>query len=142
MTNQNFQAAAKHVASFRKTKYHTMAAIVQQIRSEMKYISLKKHNSLLRIDRDDSKQNEEQAVKNFTWRKQRNLLDDFGNNHRKKPTNVGTLRTNSSQTVLICIILKKNCMHMSLLQCVFSVVLYANTTHKEVSTIDCASILL
>jgi len=38
MTIENFKAAARHVASFRKAKYHTMAAIVQQILSEMKDI--------------------------------------------------------------------------------------------------------
>ena len=68
MTNENFQAAARHVASFRKTKYHTMAAVVQQIRSEMKDICSKKHNSLLRIDRLSNQSNEEEAVKNFNWR--------------------------------------------------------------------------
>ena len=34
---------------------------------------------------------------------------------------------------LICAILKKRCKHMSLLQRVFSVLLYSNATNKQVS---------
>jgi len=137
LTNENFQAAARHVVSFRKTKYHTMAAIVLQIQSEMKDICSKKHNSLLRIDRRNSQHSDEDAVKTFSWRMVWIELI------RNVPTLVGFLRRllpKSSKKFLcfiICAILKKRCMHMSLLQRVFSVVLCANATHKEVSIMDC-----
>ena len=72
-------------------------------------------------------------IENFTWERVWLELNS------KVPTLVNFLKSLLPRSnfefisFLICAILKKRCTHMSLLQRVFSVLLYSNATNKQVS---------
>jgi len=122
MSRKCDKAASVKIASFSKTKSHTMNALVLKMRSEMTKICSTNCKSILR-DGD---------VKEFSWKK---VLMEL---KRHAPTLVSfysLLLPKASMKFIcfmICAVLKKRCMHMSLVQRIISIVLYSNGTNKEV----------
>ena len=125
MTTGRYKRAAKNIVALSRTNKYVLSALVNQMRAEMKTICSINCNSVLRSDN--------KALKNFSWEQ---LWGEFMQQTPSIVLFFETLLPKSDHkflAFLISIILKCRCKHMSLVQRVMSVLLYANGTSKQVS---------
>jgi len=108
----------------RQSRVYFVASVARIIQTEMKVMCSLKHGSTLR---SDNKQ-----LKSFSWNA---LFEEF---KKIMPTLTSLLQKlvpKASMKLLVfiaAVLLKKRCKHMSLVQRVFSMMLYGNATKKEV----------
>lgn len=121
---RNYKSAAAKIVTNMKTHSYAMDALVRQIRREMKTICSLKHNSILR--------DKHEAIQKFSWETIWLELK------QQVPTLVSMVQRllpkaeNSFLSFVMCIILKKRCRNMCLLQRTISILLYANASNKQV----------
>ena len=121
VVRRSYRSAAKKALAIDKMQLHTIAAVAQQVRSEMKKIRSLGHNSILR--------NSNATLKQFSWVR---IWEEFQSNIPTLVKFMKCVLDFKLVTMLIAMILKSRCKHMSLVQQTFSVVLYGNATNKEV----------
>jgi len=121
MSKKCDKAASVKIASFSKTKNHTMNALVLKMRSEMMKICSTNCKSILH-DGD---------VKEFSWKK---VLTELKRHAPSFVSFYSLLLPKASMkfiSFMICAVLKKSCMYMSLVQWITSIMLYSNGINKE-----------
>jgi len=124
VVRRSYRSAAKKALAIDKMQLHPIAAVAQQVRSEMKKICSLGHNSIFRSSNV--------TLKQFSWVR---IWEEFQSNIPillKFMKCVLPKADFKLVTMLIAMILKSRCKHMSLVQRTFSVVLYGNATNKEV----------
>jgi len=124
LTNRNYRSAASRFINLSVARDHILKNITRRIRCEIKTICSLRHNSILRGNHEQLKQFNWQSV----WQELREHV----------PSLVSLLQSIMPKSgkkficFLICAILKKSCKHMSMVQRVFSFLLYSNATNKQV----------
>ena len=124
LSKRNYKSASVKFIEFSKTKGHVVQCMIRNMRSEMKRICSLNHNSILR--------GKNSLIENFTWQA---IWLELSQNVPSLVTFFKGLLPKSNMnfiSFLVCAILKQRCKHMSLLQHVFTVLLYSNTTNKQV----------
>ena len=125
LSRRNYKSAAVRLTEFSMTKGHIFQSITKNMKEEMKKICSLNHNSILR--------GKNSLIEDFTWQA---VWLELSNNVPLLVNFFKSLLPKSNRkfiSFLICAILKEKCKHMSLLQRVFSVLLYSNATNKQVS---------
>lgn len=125
LSRRNYKSAAVRLSEFSMTKGHILQSMIKNMRGEMKKICSLNHNSILR--------GKNSMIENFTWQA---IWLELSNNIPSLVNFFKSLLPKSNIkfiSFLVCAILKEKCKHMSLLQRVFSVLLYSNATNKQVS---------
>ena len=125
LANKNYRSAASKFDSLSGARDCILKNVTKRIRSEIKSICSLRHNSILRGSHEQLKQYSWQSV----WQELKDHVPTLSNLMQ-------LLMPKSDQkfiSFLICAILKKSCKHMSLVQRVFSFVLYSNAANKQVS---------
>ena len=119
---KSYKSAASHVTELSQSQVLNVVAL--KIRSQMQAICSSNFSSMLRNDHGE--------LKNFSWEL---LWDEF---QTKVPWLVKFLKTilpgvdKIFVSFVICLLLKKKCQKMSLMQRMMSVVLYGNSASKQV----------
>lgn len=112
MFHGSYKSAAKKVVALHQMQLHTIVAVAQQARLEMKKICSLGHNSVLRSSN--------KTLKQFSW------MSIWEEVQRNVPTLVKLLKCLVPKadfkfvTMLIAMMLKKRCKQMSLVQRIIS----------------------
>jgi len=124
LSRRSYKAATSKFYQLPQTKDYLLKDFVKCVNGEIRNICSINHNSVLR--------GSHQNIKNFSWVA---IWDELTKN---VPTLVNFLnrllpKSNKRFIVfLICAIIKKKCKQMSLIQRVFSFLLYSNAAKKQV----------
>ena len=128
LTRRNYKSAAVRLTEFSVTKGHIMQSMIKNMKGEIKKICSVSHNSILR--------GKNSMIEKFTWQA---IWLELSSNVPSVVNFFKNLLPKANVkfiSFLVCVILKGRCKHMSLLQRVFSVLLYSNATNKQVSECD------
>ena len=124
LSRRSYKAATSSFSELPQAKNYLLKGFVHIVDKEIKTICSRKHNSILRESHEN--------IKRFSWERIWSELDE------KVPTLLKFIQCllpkseRKFMSFLICAILKKRCMQMSLVQRAISFLLYANGTNKEV----------
>lgn len=124
LSRRSYKAATSSFSELPQTKTYLLNGFIRIVNKEIKSICSLKHNSILRGNHE--------TMKRFSWEK---IWTELDKNVPILLKLIQRLLPKSEKkfiSYLICSILKKRCMHMSLVQRAFSFLLYANGTNKEV----------
>ena len=125
LSRRNYNAAAKGFTSSECLSDHIVKSLTLEIRNEMAKICSDTHKSILR----DTDKN---ALKKFRWENICEELQTYVPTLYKLLTGILPKADKSFISFVICMILKKRCKQMSLVQRVVSTLLYGHSAKKQV----------
>lgn len=124
LSRRSYKAATSSFSEMPQTKNYLLQSFVRTVNKEITSICSYKHNSILRDSHE--------GIKRFSWEV---IWSELVENVPILLKLIQSLLPKSDRkfiSFLICAILKRRCMHMSLVQHAISFLLYANGTNKEV----------
>ena len=124
LSRKSYKAATLKFSQLPQTKDYLLKDFVKRVNGEIRNICSFNHNSVLRGSHE--------AVKTFSWE---TVWCELANNVPTLVNFLNNLLPKSDKrfiSFLICAIIKKKCKHMSLIQQVFSFLLYSNAANKQV----------
>ena len=126
LSRRNYTAAANGLTNSECLADHLLDSVALQVRNEMTYICSKGHNSILR---NPSTKN----IQEFNWRSVCLELQADVPTLFKLLSGFLPKADNRFLAFVMCMLLKKHCKFMSLVQTVMSTLLYGHSAKKQVN---------
>ena len=133
LSRRSYKAATSSFSELPQAKDYLLKGFVHTINKEIATICSQKHSSILRGGHE--------SIKRFSWDRIWSEMNENMPTHLKF---LQCLLPKSDRRLiffLICAVLKKRCMEMSLIQQAISFLLYVHGTSREVRAIVCSWII-